>query len=120
AKRLGIPPPPELATFGLADEEKKKKRTKFIKEVFVTKNIRVDGMEMNLIPPPRIMQIQGVVINEPKGSEDQLSAKHQLAVKGVSECKASENNVRCIHVKDIIKEVKDHLKTYSLAGMDTS
>nr|GEV87301.1 hypothetical protein [Tanacetum cinerariifolium] len=56
--RLGIPPPPELATFGLTAEEKKKKRTEFIKEVFVTENIRVDGMDMNLIPLPRIMPIQ--------------------------------------------------------------
>ncbi|GKD74458.1 hypothetical protein Tco_1332740, partial [Tanacetum coccineum] len=55
-----------------------------------------------------------------KGEEDQLSAKHQLAVKGLSECKASESNFRCIQVKDIVKEVKDYLKTYSSAGMDIS
>nr|GFA74681.1 hypothetical protein [Tanacetum cinerariifolium] len=66
AKRLGIPPPPELANFGLTSEEKKKKRTKFIKEVFVTKNIKVDEIDRNLIPPPGIMPIQGVVINEPE------------------------------------------------------
>nr|GEV77412.1 retrovirus-related Pol polyprotein from transposon TNT 1-94 [Tanacetum cinerariifolium] len=53
-------------------------------------------------------------------SEDQLSVKHQLAVKGLSECKASESNVRRIQVKDIAKEVKDHLKTYSSTGMDIS
>ncbi|GJV95134.1 hypothetical protein Tco_1546711 [Tanacetum coccineum] len=47
-----------------------------------------------------------------------LSAKYQLAVKGHSECKASERNIRCIQVKDIIKEVEDHLKTYSSDGMD--
>nr|GEU53190.1 hypothetical protein [Tanacetum cinerariifolium] len=64
AKRLGIPPPYELATFGLTAKEKKRKRTEFIKEVFVTKNIRVDGMDRNLIPPSGIMPIQGVVINE--------------------------------------------------------
>ncbi|GKE42804.1 hypothetical protein Tco_1470088 [Tanacetum coccineum] len=55
-----------------------------------------------------------------QGSEDQLSAKHQLAVKGLSERKASESNVRCIQVKDIVKEVEDYLKTYSSAGMDIS
>nr|GEW02099.1 hypothetical protein [Tanacetum cinerariifolium] len=64
AKRLRIPPPPEFATFGLTVEEPKKKTIEFIKEVFVTKNVRVDGMDMNLIPPSRIMLIQGVVINE--------------------------------------------------------
>ncbi|GKA06678.1 hypothetical protein Tco_0685902 [Tanacetum coccineum] len=42
------------------------------------------------------------------------------AVKGLSECKASESNVRRIQVKDIVKEVKDYLKTYSSAGMDNN
>nr|GEW83275.1 RNA helicase, ATP-dependent, SK12/DOB1 protein [Tanacetum cinerariifolium] len=51
--------------------------------------------------------------NKKRGSKDHLSANHQLAVKGLSECKASESNVRRIQVKDIVKEVEDHLKTYS-------
>ncbi|GJV77155.1 hypothetical protein Tco_1508739 [Tanacetum coccineum] len=41
-------------------------------------------------------------------------------MKGLSECKASESNVKRIQVKDIVKEVKDHLKTYSSAKMDIS
>nr|GFA65431.1 hypothetical protein [Tanacetum cinerariifolium] len=41
-------------------------------------------------------------------------------MKGLFECKASESNVRRIQVKDIVKEVEDHLKTYSSAGMDIS
>nr|GEX07523.1 retrovirus-related Pol polyprotein from transposon TNT 1-94 [Tanacetum cinerariifolium] len=41
-------------------------------------------------------------------------------MKGVSECKFSERKVRRIQVKDIIKEVEDHLKTYSSARMDIS
>ncbi|GJY00644.1 retrovirus-related pol polyprotein from transposon TNT 1-94 [Tanacetum coccineum] len=52
--------------------------------------------------------------------KSKLSAKHQLAVKELSECKASESNIRRIQVKDIVKEVEDHLKTYSSAGMDIS
>ncbi|GJT28515.1 hypothetical protein Tco_0908790 [Tanacetum coccineum] len=47
AKRLGLPPPPELATFGLTVEEKKRKRVEFIKEMFVTEDVRVDGMNRN-------------------------------------------------------------------------
>ncbi|GKE98701.1 hypothetical protein Tco_0022052 [Tanacetum coccineum] len=39
-------------------------------------------------------------------------------IKGLAKCKASVSNLRRIQVKDIIKEVKDYLKTYSLAGMD--
>ncbi|GJX86663.1 retrovirus-related pol polyprotein from transposon TNT 1-94, partial [Tanacetum coccineum] len=53
-----------------------------------------------------------------RGKEDQLSAKHQLAVKGLSECKALESNIKRIQVKYVVKEVEDYLKTYSPAGMD--
>ncbi|GKE94260.1 hypothetical protein Tco_1579115, partial [Tanacetum coccineum] len=35
AKRLGLPLLPELATFGLTAEDKKRKRTEIMKEVFV-------------------------------------------------------------------------------------
>nr|GEZ10403.1 hypothetical protein [Tanacetum cinerariifolium] len=49
-----------------------------------------------------------------------LSAKHQLAVKGLSKCKALESNIRRIKVKDIVNKVEDYLKTYSSAGMDIS
>ncbi|GKF29585.1 hypothetical protein Tco_0095927 [Tanacetum coccineum] len=35
-----------------------------------------------------------------EGEEDQLCAKHQLAVKGLSECKASKSNIRRIQVKE--------------------
>nr|GEV65395.1 peptidase C48, SUMO/sentrin/Ubl1 [Tanacetum cinerariifolium] len=43
-----------------------------------------------------------------------------VMLKGLSECKASESNIRRIRVKDIIKKVEDHLKTYSSAVMDIS
>nr|GEZ63429.1 hypothetical protein [Tanacetum cinerariifolium] len=65
AKRLGLPPLSELATFGLTAEEKKKKRTELIKEVSITENVQVDEMDRNIIPPSGIMPIQGLVINEP-------------------------------------------------------
>ncbi|GJX43580.1 reverse transcriptase domain, reverse transcriptase zinc-binding domain protein [Tanacetum coccineum] len=38
--------------------------------------------------------------------------------KGLVECKALASNLRRTQVKDIINEVEDYLKTYSLAGMD--
>ncbi|GKE88574.1 hypothetical protein Tco_1566049, partial [Tanacetum coccineum] len=41
-------------------------------------------------------------------------------MKGLSECKASESNIRRILVKDIVKEVEDYLKTCSPTGMDIS
>ncbi|GJW04089.1 chitinase II [Tanacetum coccineum] len=173
AKRLGLPPPPELATFGLTAKEKKRKRAEVIKEVFVTEDVRVDGMDRNLIPPPGIMPVQGFVINEPEsgiffmnGNTDigfqresefhlapttelirlqrqikidsviaremfskmnyVIEAKsdcikaREMVMKGLSRCEALESNVRRIQVKDIVKEVEDHLKTYSSAGMDIS
>ncbi|GKD18670.1 hypothetical protein Tco_1207828, partial [Tanacetum coccineum] len=41
----------------LQTEEKKRKRSEFIKEVFVTEDIRINGMGRNLIPPPRVIPI---------------------------------------------------------------
>nr|GEX84000.1 hypothetical protein [Tanacetum cinerariifolium] len=187
-KETWTPPSPELATFGMTAEDKKKKRTELLKEVFVKERIEVDGSQRNLTPPPGVVGKKGLVIREPeawffyynanfdlvfqresefhitstvqliklqktivqdspeakemykimeleieswlsveeplsaglRGDEDQLSAKHQLAVKGLSKCKASESNIRRIQVKDIVKEVEDYLKTYSSAGMDIS
>ncbi|GKB72887.1 hypothetical protein Tco_0934299 [Tanacetum coccineum] len=188
---------------GLTPAERKRKRTSnIIKEVFVTKDIRVEGMQRNLIPPPGVMPIQGLVISElesgiffmnrntdigfqresefhlaptidlirlqrqikvdseiaremvsrmnfviearddynkareaveknletlgcipaeckaSEGNEEQLSAKHQLIIKGLADGKASTSNLRDIQIKDIVKEVEDHLKTYSPAEMD--
>nr|GEV00354.1 hypothetical protein [Tanacetum cinerariifolium] len=50
--------------------------------------------------------------------KDSLGAKHQRVMKGLTEYKASASNLRRIQVKDIIKEIKDYLKTYSPAKMD--
>ncbi|GKB27417.1 hypothetical protein Tco_0866818 [Tanacetum coccineum] len=41
-----------------------------------------------------------------------------IGIEGLVECKDSASNLRRIQVKDIVKEVEDHLKTYSLAGMN--
>ncbi|GKE07662.1 hypothetical protein Tco_1399680 [Tanacetum coccineum] len=69
---------------------------------------------------PHSLQGRRLSIEEPlsaghRGEEDQLSAKHQLAVKGLFKCKASESNIRRIQFKNIVKEVEDYLKTYSSA-----
>nr|GEW76710.1 hypothetical protein [Tanacetum cinerariifolium] len=42
-----------------------------------------------------------------------------MAIKGLSECRASESNIRRIQVKDIVKKVEDYLKTYSSGPSDT-
>ncbi|GKA23786.1 hypothetical protein Tco_0709819 [Tanacetum coccineum] len=46
----------------LQTEEKKRKRTQFLKDAFVTEDIRVDEMNRNLIPPPGVVPIEGIVI----------------------------------------------------------
>ncbi|GJV10694.1 hypothetical protein Tco_1352235 [Tanacetum coccineum] len=46
--------------------------------------------------------------------------KISAGIEGLAECKASASNLKRIQVKDIVKEVEDHLKTYSSAGMDIS
>ncbi|GJW61329.1 hypothetical protein Tco_0110664 [Tanacetum coccineum] len=67
AGKLGIPPPPELSSFGLFPVEKKRKRSsKILKEVFVSKYIVVYGMHRNLVPPPGVEGSRGIVISEPE------------------------------------------------------
>nr|GEU74514.1 hypothetical protein [Tanacetum cinerariifolium] len=90
AKKLGLPSPPVLATFRMTPKEKKRKRTQFLKEAFVTEDIR------------------------------NLRVVDSEVMKGLSEYKALESNIRRIRVKDIVKEVEDYLKTYSSVGMDIS
>ncbi|GJX03809.1 hypothetical protein Tco_0189725 [Tanacetum coccineum] len=134
AKKLGLPPPPALATFGMTVEEKKRKRIQFLKEAFVTEDIRVDGMNRNLIPPPEVVLIEVLVIKEPKSGiffmnrntyiafqreKIRLSIEEPLSggLRG-NERTSEWWTQRRIRVKDIVKEVKDYLKTYSSAGMD--
>ncbi|GJY41163.1 hypothetical protein Tco_0428433 [Tanacetum coccineum] len=60
---LRVPPPPELSTFGISMDNKKRKRTsEILQEVFVKENIVVDGMQRNLIPPLGIEGSRGRVI----------------------------------------------------------
>nr|GEY40071.1 hypothetical protein [Tanacetum cinerariifolium] len=66
ANKVGLPPPSELATFRMTNEDKKQKRTEFFKEIFMTEYIRVDGMNKNLITPSWITLIDGLVINKPE------------------------------------------------------
>ncbi|GJZ99221.1 hypothetical protein Tco_0671772 [Tanacetum coccineum] len=51
--------------------------------------------------------------------EDPLN-KGLRGTKGLAECQTSASNIRRIQVKDIVKEVEDYLKTYSLAWLDIS
>ncbi|GKB33234.1 hypothetical protein Tco_0872635 [Tanacetum coccineum] len=149
AGKLGIPPPPQLTTFGLTASE-------LIKEVFMKEDIVMDRMHRNLVPPLGVVPSEGLVICEPESgiffyninfdlvfqreNKFHLATTPQLiriqnAIKvdsklaeckasasneGLAECKALTSNLRRIQVKDIVKKVKDYLNTYSSAGMDIS
>ncbi|GJX40749.1 hypothetical protein Tco_0255739 [Tanacetum coccineum] len=69
--KLGILPPPHLTAFELPPTEKKvgmkrKRRTDLIHEVFVKKNIIMDGMQRNLTLPEGVVGKAGMVIKEPE------------------------------------------------------
>ncbi|GKA43908.1 retrovirus-related pol polyprotein from transposon TNT 1-94, partial [Tanacetum coccineum] len=67
AKALGIPPPPELSTFRVSINDRKRKRSsEILLEVFVKENVVVDGMHRNIIPPPKVEGRKGLVIREPE------------------------------------------------------
>ncbi|GKC05894.1 hypothetical protein Tco_0997504 [Tanacetum coccineum] len=66
-KALGVLPSPELSTFGIsADDRKRKRSLEILQEVFMKENIVVNGMQRNLIPPPCIEGSRGRVIREPE------------------------------------------------------
>ncbi|GKC23708.1 hypothetical protein Tco_1025858 [Tanacetum coccineum] len=100
---------------------KTKRRSKILQEVFVKENIVVDGMHRNLAPPSGIEGRRGLVIRELEAGIFYYNGNFyqtSTGIKGLNECKASASNLRRIQVKDIVKEVEDHLKTYSSAEMD--
>ncbi|GJT44019.1 hypothetical protein Tco_0952734 [Tanacetum coccineum] len=110
----GLKPPSELSDYKITPEERKRKRISgLVDEVFVTEDIRVPGMHRNRDPPLEPSECKAL-----EGSEDQLSAQHQLMIKGLADSTTSMSNLRDIQVRDIVKEVEDHLKTYSPAEMD--
>ncbi|GJU95441.1 hypothetical protein Tco_1320197 [Tanacetum coccineum] len=169
-KALGIPPPPELSTFGVSINDKKRKRSsEILNEVFVNKDIVVGRMHRNLVPPPGVEGRKGLVIREPESGiffynvnfdlvfqreeefhlattsqlirlhnsipmgsleAEEMFAKLELTIEAREDVAKARIIVKDnldglgqhirIQVKDIVKEVEDHLKTYSSAGMDIS
>nr|GEW00828.1 dol-P-Man:Man(6)GlcNAc(2)-PP-Dol alpha-1,2-mannosyltransferase [Tanacetum cinerariifolium] len=76
-----------------------------------------------ILPLPFNSTIGGTSAAPPYFNSKNKAAPDQFvsaSSEGLAECKASASNLRCIQVKDIVKEVEDHLKTYSSAGMDIS
>ncbi|GJR07767.1 putative reverse transcriptase domain-containing protein [Tanacetum coccineum] len=68
-KALGILPPPVLSTFRVsADDKKRKRSSKILKQVFIKEDLMVDRMHRNLIPPPWVEGRKGLVIKEPESA----------------------------------------------------
>ncbi|GJT90707.1 hypothetical protein Tco_1079552 [Tanacetum coccineum] len=151
AEKSGIPLPLELSAFGLSVAEKKRKRSsEIIKKVFVTEDIKVDGMKRNLIPPSRVIGSEGLVISEPESDiffynhnfglvfqrEEEFHLETTPQLTKIQDCIKTNSQIAnemfrkmiltiearddVVAVKDIIMEVKDYLKTYASAGMDIS
>ncbi|GKC01060.1 hypothetical protein Tco_0987196 [Tanacetum coccineum] len=57
---------------------------------------------------------------EARNDVNQARKITSAGIEGLAECKASTSNLRRIQVKDIVKEVEDHLKTYSSVRMNIS
>ncbi|GKD70535.1 hypothetical protein Tco_1324625 [Tanacetum coccineum] len=123
AKKLGLPLRPALATFGMTTKEKD---TVSQRSLFFQRE-----SEFHLTPTVQLIRIQNQIkvdseivdemfrkmIYVIEARSDCIKAR-ETVMKGLSECKASESNIKRIRVKDIVKEVKDYLKTYSSVGMD--
>ncbi|GJZ24006.1 hypothetical protein Tco_0561465 [Tanacetum coccineum] len=142
AKKLGLHPPPALATFGMIAEDKKRKRTEILKEEPELEIFFYNGNwdlvfqreeEFRLETTAQLIRLQSSIQRStPKTNEmfrkleltiearDDVDQARDIVMLRLSECKALESNVRRIRVKDIVKKVKDYLKTYSSAGIDVS
>ncbi|GKD74726.1 hypothetical protein Tco_1333008, partial [Tanacetum coccineum] len=111
AKKLGLPPPPALATFGITAEEKKRKMTQFLKEAFITEDIRVDRMDRNLIPPPGVVPIEGLVIKEPESRIFYMNRNTDIVFQRESEFHLTPT-VQLIRIQNQIKvdsEIADEM-----------
>ncbi|GJV75943.1 hypothetical protein Tco_1507527 [Tanacetum coccineum] len=126
AKKLGIPPPPKLTAFEFPSAKnksstKRKRRAKVIHKVFVKDNVKVDGMYRSgfvsglKLPPlgTKNFCLQWELRPDSSGYVQQniyvIEAKEDIVEAR-----------RIVQVRDIVKEIKDYLKTYSSAGMDIS
>ncbi|GJW06245.1 hypothetical protein Tco_1568668 [Tanacetum coccineum] len=104
----------ECSSYGRAlalyARDKKRKRIEILKEVFVTKNITVDGMHRNLIPPPKVVPIEGLVINEPESGIFFLNRNRDISLQRENVFKSNTSS----------RKSKNYLKTYSSVVMDNS
>ncbi|GJW16637.1 hypothetical protein Tco_0024073 [Tanacetum coccineum] len=92
-----------------------------VRQVFLNKEVVVDGMERNLLPLHGVTTGRhGEVLKQPEARILFYNANVELGFQRVSEYSTNlAINLRRIQVKDIVKEVENYLKTYSSSGLDT-
>nr|GEY22683.1 hypothetical protein [Tanacetum cinerariifolium] len=79
-KKLGVPPPTELSTFGILVDDKKRKRSS-LQEAFLKENIVVDGMHRNLALPLGVKGRRGLVIRKPESGIFYYNGNFDLVFK---------------------------------------
>ncbi|GJS11829.1 hypothetical protein Tco_0368625 [Tanacetum coccineum] len=105
ARNLGLPPPSEILAFGQTPAEKKRKGTSdLIEQVFVKEDIRMDGMERNLIPPKGVTGSRGLVITEPEAGIFYYNGNFDLVFQRETELEFT------IEAKDDAEEAKKIVK----------
>ncbi|GJX11394.1 hypothetical protein Tco_0201253 [Tanacetum coccineum] len=89
-----------LEVHALASKKKRKrKRTEFLKEMFVTEDIRVDEMNRNLIPPPELIRIQNQI-----KVDSEIASEMYRTMNYVIEARDD-----CIEARKIVQENLDNL-----------
>ncbi|GJU01412.1 hypothetical protein Tco_1111750 [Tanacetum coccineum] len=83
AKKLGLPPPPALATFGMTDEDKKRKGQRFSK-----KNTDIAFQresEFHLTPTTQLIRIQNQIKVDSEIA-DEMFTKMTYVIEARSDC----------------------------------
>nr|GEU91437.1 gypsy/Ty3 retroelement polyprotein [Tanacetum cinerariifolium] len=95
-----------------------------MREVFENKNIVVDGMQRNLIPPQGVEGTRGLAIREPKSRiffyNDNFDLVFQRKEEFYLVTTAQLIRLQNASQRGSLKEIEDYLKTYSSAEMDIS
>ncbi|GKC41334.1 hypothetical protein Tco_1059056 [Tanacetum coccineum] len=119
ARALGIPPPPELSSFEILVEDKKRKRTsEILQQVFVKENIVVDGMKRNLAPPPGVEGRKGLVIKEPEEGIFYYNGNFDLVFQRVSELHLATTTQLIRLLGSIIKDTPEAEEVYNLMELE--
>ncbi|GKA01187.1 hypothetical protein Tco_0673852 [Tanacetum coccineum] len=116
---LGIPPPPELSSFRIPIEDRKRKRTsEILQQVFVKENTAVDGMKRNLAPPLGIESRKGLDIKEPKEGIFYYNGNFDLVFQRVSKLHLA-TTAQLIRLQgSIIRDTLEAKEVYNLMKLE--